>query len=315
MDRYSRPDVLLGDTTEYRASSYGGCPMALAYTALAHTNEIDERPEKPGPWLQNAWDESSALEQQAFDLWWDDQSANIELLDDPITCEYHIGSDRTITGTVDFLVSINGQKHVIEIKVVGDTLFEQLEKVADEPWSKLSTGTLPRKYRTQCGVYAAAYEWPVVLVVCKKNKGALTGDYHARTYDHRSNRLPSHNDLARISVDISEHIQSIRDGNRVCDVTGNCPWTEHCHPVETVDEEVDVLVRQLNLLQLESKELDERIAALKADLSSITQFAGGRVVTPSGHKLTWVEQHVDERVVKAHDRNYLKVTYNKKGQV
>lgn len=317
MDRYSRPDVIIdGEHLTFRASSIGGCPKSLAYNGLAATNEIVTEPRPPGPWLRNAWEESSALEQQAFDLWFDEwtkDGAQIVVLDEPLECELRLNPRKLITGTVDFRVEINGQPTTVEIKVVGKSLFEELDKTAETPWIELAENSLIRKYKTQCGVYAHAYIEPVVLAVCEKADGALTGQVNAYHYPVGSEPIAGLGNLHVITSDVNGAINDLREGVYGCPNSNtSCPWSDACHQVEQTDDEVDRLVSELQILQTESKNIDERIQSIKADLSSIAQIAGGKAVTPNGHKLTWVTQNVQERVVKAHERNFLKVTYNKK---
>lgn len=317
MDRYSRPDVIVdGDHATFRASSIGGCPKALALGACADSDLIDERPAPPGPWLRNAWEESSALEQQAFDLWhdmWNTEHNPIDVLDEPLECSIRLDSETLITGTVDGRVIIDDEPATVEIKVVGENLFEELDRHLNTPWGNLPAGQLVRKYRTQCGVYAHAYNQPVVLVVCEKKNGGLTGRVTARMYPVETTLLPSIDDLVGITDEIRDHIHVIkRDGNLHCSIgSSNCSWSAWCRHVESTDSETDELVGRLNELQHSAKLIDEEIASIKATLAAVAQTAGGKAVTPSGHKLTWVEQQVAERVVKAHERKFLKVTYNK----
>jgi hypothetical protein len=302
-----------GERWQFRASAFGGCQTSLAYDLAAEQGWFEAQKAEPDEWLQATWDESAAFEQGAFDLWLDatdgkwpeDDTADLK-------CTLPIGSSQ-IMGTMDFVVQgESGERKVVEIKVVGEKLAEQLDAAKFVPWEDLPDG-LVKKYRMQVALYlyATGYEWGA-LVWATKYKGGLTGEVNW-VWCRRDSMLPTLDDIKHRATAIVELAQFVYNGTDVvCDHgDSKCPWADLCAKPGTMTVEQERVLTRYQSAMRSMNAYADVVKALKADLlAGVEDAPTGRLVSRDGTKVTIVEQHVPERVqtIKAHDKKYVKIT-------
>jgi len=334
---YERPNAYeVGDKFRIRASAIGGgCVTALAYDAYAWwTREKGEMPE-PAPFNEhiiNAMEESAALEQQAYERWWDEYGIEgLGWTDGPDAelVRLDLGDDRTVEGTTDF--SIQHDEHpaqTVEIKVVGKALFKDLQDTRAKPWREL-TG-LPLKYRWQVASYVHGQGRPCVLAVCEKEGGGLTGKVTSATYgleyQKKGDLIPTIEEMTdRVDAVITQYASLLGgtrgakvDGGLACSTTDSkCRWAEACQqPVELEgpeDVEFAVLMQRYEAAKKRMESTEERLAAAKEGLQQIADQHGGRVTSKAG-KVTVTTSEIAESTVtrKAHTRTTVRITPTKK---
>jgi hypothetical protein len=325
---YDRPPAYIGDddVLHLRASSIGGgCAMRQALAAihndpgLAPSVKLDGPAPFP-PQLQAAMEESSALEQQAFDLLWDEAIGKLAAKDEWSVGEeaewvqLELGDHAIIDGTTDYsVIDPVGQVSTVEIKCVGSKLFEELRDSFTKPWEQL-TG-LPLKYRHQVAVYAHALDRPCWLAVCEKANGALTGQVVWYPYHPDSHRLlprPTH--FATTAVQIREQIHEINvSGKTTCPTADStCPWADVCQkPTVIRDAEFVDTAENYATAQAAAKVAAAIADELKHKLGAWAEAHGGRIASPYGHKVTVTESAIPERTVKPHTRTTIRITQPK----
>ena len=318
---YSRANVGWSDDGqwEFRASSFGSCPHALAFdmTNVFRDEDAKRVPSAPDKWLQGAMDESAALEQQAIDLWADTAVADGHdvWVDEPDDLTVELDADEyRVVGTVDGYVRLDGEDAVLEIKVVGEQLFEQLSQTSLHAYDKLEN-PLVRKYRMQCSVYAEATCKDVVLAVCEKRNGALTGRVTWRRWGQGNVGLATLQQMEEQYKAVCTEAIEIRLGELACGQADvRCPWSEWCVEVVPLPLNLEQKLQDYRRAKRDADEMTAIASLCKEEISEWVREHGGKAVAKDGAKVTWVEQHVPEKVVKAHDRKYLRVGKPKEEQ-
>lgn len=303
---YNRPNVAdVGGAVEFRASSLGNCMIGLAWDLRA-SRGLDK--ELAGPVgiparVQEAMDESSALERQALDLL-ADRYPHLDLVELQLPFSKLLVNPNDLTGpkarlrgTADAMTGNN--LTIVEIKTVGEKLFHELEATRGTPWQDCPP--LVKKYRWQVGGYRLLYDRLVQLAVVKKNKGGLTGETFIFTPD------------APNPIQIMERmfgVIKLADMGELSCTGGDglCKWEARHHRPQV---QMAVELMELRKLEAEAKDLAFRIKNLRGEIAEEVKANGGKaqVVTTEGTwKLAWVETHVKEKEPREYDRKYLSIS-------
>ena len=297
-DWYSRPNVMADEEghIRFRSSALGGCETSLAWD-LRESKGFDSDLPGQTPFPQNvqiAMDESSALESHVFDLLADGNWPLIEC-QEPVSREF---GNLVLEGTVDGMAE-HGE-YFVEIKTVGESLFNEILSSSDKPWQECSP--LVQKYRWQVGCYHLLYGKPIHLAVALKKNGKLDGSFHVMEWGDFS--VPSKQEI----VDkMSTIVELALEGDEPLRCTGGelCKWQDrHSRP------EIEV-GKQLTLLRIQeemAKSVNEEVRQLREEIAELVQSVGGKAEC-QGVKLTWVQTHVVEKKPREYDRNYLKITW------
>ena len=292
MDR-ERPSAVLDDDgmLHVRASAWGGCLNALAYVAGGGERTA------PPEFLQQAMDESGSLEDQAMALVADDQNWDSDY-HHPDYGSFTLGSV-VLEGGTDFE---HGDGFMVEIKTVGEKLYDELLEQFQKSWDQ-RTG-LAVKYTWQLAAYRTIYELPMRLGLAEKDRHGLTG----RATAIEDTRPPTGADV----IDRIKELKALVDADELqCD--GQSGWCEAemlCKP-EPVVLDVDIDLNLISALKAKAVAAADAHREAQDALAAKVREAGGRAVTPEGHKMTWVETHVVEKKPREYDRRYLKITRNK----
>ena len=326
---YERPNAYYDNdgVLHLRASSIGGsCYKALGMDAAKYADPYSVPVEATGPdkYLQAAFEESAALEQQAYDTWWDEFSIGDNWSNGPDAEWVQLQLDNgkyVVDGTTDFSVvhkygherERGGTTITVEIKAVGAKLFEELAATMALPWYRLSG--LAVKYRYQVAVYVHGLGRPCVLAVCEKENGGLTGRVIEHTYHPDTTQIPNIEHLTLAASIVNVNAQRILAGTDTltCDNSDSkCRWAAVCQkPVPVDDPDINTLVREYNLAQAAAKVIEEQVSEIKDQLRVKAMNAGGRIIDQHGNKITVTVSHIPERVVKAHDRTTTRITPKK----
>ena len=292
MDR-DRPSAVLDEdgVLHVRASAWGGCLNALAYVAKG-----GERTPPP-EFLQQAMDESGSLEDMAMALVADDQSWNSDYWH-PDYGTYQLGNV-VLEGGTDFE---HAGGFMVEIKTVSEKLYDELLAEFQKPWEK-RTG-LAVKYTWQLAAYQQIYGKPLRLGLAQKDKHGLTG----RATAIEDTRRPTGADVVERTQELMALVES--DGLKCDGQSGWCEAELLCKP-EPVVLDVDIDLNLISALKAKAVAAADAHREAQDALAEKVREAGGRAVTPAGHKMTWVETHVVEKKPREYDRRYLKITRNK----
>jgi len=293
-----RPSVQKnGDVVHLRASALGGCETGLVW---AIRNGLSETP--PPPFVREAMDDSSSLEEQAFQLMCDRQHLDATEWMESCPGETWING-WTITGGTD-------REHpddnaIVEIKCMSEKASEDLKKQFDLPWEK-RTG-LALKYSWQLAAYERIHrpdEEKYWFCVAEKKNGSLTGELWTKllqpVYDY-----PTHSHLvAKIN-----RLQEAEPVRCTSFDSSWCPYSE-CHddlPVLDIDLELNLI----SVLKQKKAAAESELKEVQARVAEQVQAEGGKARSTNGTKLTWVEAEVKEKKPREYTRRYLKITPRK----
>ena len=285
---YSRPNAQMveGRGLVVRASAVGRCQTQLVWDIQSSMGLLDHAPSPPPIQMQEAMDESAALEQQAIDLLSDNNHAPIMAVS--TTLERQVAPDMWLTGTPDATDGTN----IWEIKCMGGKLYEEF--IEGEPWDS---------YYMQCGSYALLTGKPVYLAIFEKHQGGLTGKWFVREvpFKWQEQVLAAMNELNQVDL----------NADHTCPgQSGWCPW-ESRHSRPALNHQATSAYLKWQQTKAEVAMLTKRLNEQKAIVESFVQDQGGKcqVQTSDGLvKLTWVETHIVEDKPREYDRKYLNVS-------
>lgn len=335
LDR-DRPPAVYRQRTDclvLRASSLGNCPVALAYHALWMAGSdaigvtIPGRPAGPPPQMLEEMKISASLEDQARDLFRDQQKTVAEPVEEGWTKLIFLDpqgepplriAGLILSGTPDGVLQFGDRDVIQEIKCLGTRTFEQFVAILSEP--EVTTiencgSKLLAKYLWQLGAYNLLHHSRgtfsnMELLLAEKVNGQLTGRV-ATFLSHTDFTVPSSDEVMdRVNQIITTMLEVAAEPEGAhCAGTGDwCPW-EHLHQRPLLIggrrlELLDALKERSKMAEKEYRQLYDEIAAEVRDLGGKAEY--------NGTLLTWVESHVKEKQPREYDRKYLKITRPKK---